>query len=289
MKDNNNRQPIAFSFRMAAGLIGLLMAGMTFNACQSTHQKVLEGDDYGKKMEFAERYMEEGEYSRAKPMLNDLIDFYRGTEKVIELYFQYAEAQFETGNYLMASHYYQTLAETFPDSELAEKSLFRHAYSLYQVSPRPSLDQSNTRRAINAFQLFVNRHPQSDLVERSHQYMDELREKLEIKAFNNARHYYQIHDYRAAKWAFGNFLEEYPGSDRREEAEYLIFKSAYRYADKSVEEKRAERFRDAVQYYERFIERYPDSDKREEAEEMYQSAKNFLNEETSRGVEEVTN
>ena len=261
-------------------LFFLFLSALVITSCKTTHQKVLEGDDYGRKLEFANRYMEEGEYSRAKPMLNDLIDFYRGTEKVIELYHMYATAQFETDNYLMASHYFRTLAETFPESEYAEESLYRHAYSLYMVSPRPSLDQTNTRRAINAFQMFVNQYPQSEFVDQSHNYMDELRRKLEIKAFNNAELYHQIMDYRAAVRAFENFLRNYPGTERRERAEFLLFKSAYNYAEQSVPDMRVERYREAIEFFQRFQQRHPDSDKMDEAKKMHESAKSFIERET---------
>jgi outer membrane protein assembly factor BamD len=264
-------------FTIAIQKVSLILLLIVFVAsCKTQHQRIMDSDDYDLKMEYAQKYMDDGRYSLAKPLLNDLIRFYRGTHKVIDLYYMYAEAQFKSENFVMASHYYKTLAETFPDNEMAESALFKHAFSLYQLSPRSSLDQTFTRRAIQGFQLFVNTYPRSDLVERSHWYMDEMRMKLEAKAIDNAILYYRIGDYRAAVWSLERVLQRFPDTGQREELEFLMLEASYKLARRSVPDMQHERFQETIDYYNRFANRFPESDKMRDARNMYQSAQAFF-------------
>nr|MBK9652583.1 hypothetical protein [Bacteroidota bacterium] len=56
--------------------------------------------------------------------------------------------------------------------------------------------------------------------------MDELRLKLETKAFKNARLYYQIEDYKAAIISLNNVVKDYPYSAYKEECLFYT-KSSY--------------------------------------------------------------
>lgn len=56
-------------------------------------------------------------------------------------------------------------------------------YSLYKTSPGYRLDQSNTEKAIDGFQLFVNTYPNSKRVEECNKLIDECRAKIEFKSF----------------------------------------------------------------------------------------------------------
>src|ERR1043165_7017447 len=132
---------------------------------------------------------------------------------------------------------FENFAITFPNSEFAEECAYMHAYCYYLDSPIYSLDQENTTKAINEFQLFINKHPQSTRVQKSNGIIDELRFKLETKDFSNARQYYDLGDYKASAVAFKNLIADYPSTRYKEEAMFLILKSNYLLAVNSVDKK----------------------------------------------------
>jgi hypothetical protein len=53
-------------------------------------------------------------------------------------------------------------------------------------------------------------------------------------------------------------LSEYPDSPRREEAMYFRIESAVKYAENSIDSKKAERFRDADTYVKEYLAAYPE-------------------------------
>ena len=71
-----------------------------------------------------------------------------------------------------------------------------------------------------------------------------------------------------------NALRDYPyaAPERREMLSILILRAKYQLALKSVEEKRAERFRDAIDEYYGFANDFPESKYLKEAKDIFQQA-----------------
>ena len=62
----------------------------------------------------------------------------------------------------------------------------------------------------------------------------------------------------------------------KEELELLILKARYQEANLSVEEKKADRFREVIDEYYSFINNYPDSPNREEADNIFKIATKYV-------------
>ena len=52
---------------------------------------------------------------------------------------------------------FKTYLEIFPNSARAEEIDYMRAYTFYMQSPKPELDQTNTIKAMNMMQIFINR------------------------------------------------------------------------------------------------------------------------------------
>ena len=76
----------------------------------------------------------------------------------------------------------------------------------------------------------------------------------------------------AAITAFANHIKEYPGTEHAEELSYLTIKAYYLLALKSIDSKKQERFRAAIDSYTKFAETYPKSTYLRDAEFIYDSA-----------------
>ncbi len=58
----------------------------------------------------------------------------------------------------------------------------------------------------------------------------------------------------------------------------LVLKSRYQEANLSVDERKAERFRDVIDEYYSFINNYPDSPRRQEADNIFKIAQRYAGE-----------
>jgi outer membrane protein assembly factor BamD len=150
------------------------------------------------------------------------------------------------------------------------------AYCFYEDSPGPSLDQANTYKAIDELQMFMNQHPASKRVAECNKLIDQLREKLVKKSFDSASLYYRLNDFKAAITALNNALKEFPDTHYREELLFLILKSNYEMASRSIYEKMKERFQNTVESYLSFKEEFPESKHMREAERIHVNASKYL-------------
>ncbi len=254
-----------------SGLQVLILALITcmMSACSDGYQKLLKSSDYELKEERAKAYYNDGDYIKAIPLIEELIQVYRGVKDVEELYFYYPHCYYGQGNYQFASYYFQTFIDTYPKSKYVEDARFMLAICSYKMSPIWSLDQVSSQRAIEALQLFANAHPNSDKIPECNELIDELRAKMEKKALEAAELYYDMRDYRAANVAFNNILNDYPDTDKDEWVRYLIIKSHYNYAKNSISRKQEERFEETVTAYEEYISKYTESENLRELEDIY--------------------
>ena len=205
----------------------------TFFSC-SKYQKLLKSSDYNLKYEKAIEYFEDEDYYRSLSLLEEILSVYRGTSKAEKISYYYAYCHYHQKEYILAGYHFQNFATTFPNSEYTEECEFQSAYCYFLNSYKPSLDQSITYKAIETFQLFINKYPDSERINKSNELIDKLRYKLETKSFNNAKLYLNLGDYKAATISLKSSLIEFPDTPYREELLYLILKSEFLFASSAL-------------------------------------------------------
>lgn len=255
--------------------IGLVLLTMIFSSC-GDYNKVLKSSDYEFKYKKAVEYYEDGEYVKAGTIFQDLVNIYRGTTRADKIYYYYAKSMIGQKDYLMAGHYFKSLLKEFPGSEYAEEAQFMVGYCAYLQSPKPRLDQSVTKEAIDALQLYINLYPYNEKVDEANRLIDELNEKLEYKSYLNAKLYYDFDNYKAAVVALGNSLNKYPDSKYREELMYMLLESKYLLAVNSVYDKKEERLSSALDEYFAFVDEFPESKHRKDADKFYKTTAELL-------------
>jgi len=149
-------------------------------------------------------------------------------------------------------------------SELKEEALYLSAISFYKQSPRYQLDQTDSEKAIDAFQAFANSYPSSDKVPECNRYIDELRKKMERKAYNSGKLYYNKGDYSSAITSLENLLKDFPDTDYSEEARFIMVKASVDWADKSIYTRKEERYRQTSERCESYLKRHSGTDRAEE-------------------------
>lgn len=258
-------------FKRALRLILTLLTVTVVMASCSDFKKLQKSTDLNAKYEAAVRYYEKGDYVKAQILLEELIPLYRGQGRAEDLLFYYAQTTFQMGDYTLAQYHFKNFARTYPQSPRAEECLYMSAYCFYLNSPSYSLDQTDTYRAIGELQLFIDQYPQSPRVEEANKIIDIMREKLERKAYETAKLYYNMSDYKAAIVAFTNVMKDFPATRYKEEIQYLIVRSYYLLAVNSIEAKQEERLNSAIDSYRKFIGLFPESKYRKDVEDVHQS------------------
>ncbi len=251
--------------------LGILFLALTFAGC-SEYSKVVKSSDVDYKYTKAVQYYNKGDYNKALSLFDELGTLLRGSDRSEDIHYYIASCHYNLHDYYFASYYYKNFTKTYPHSERAETALFRSAYCSYLNSPKPSLDQTDTDKAISEFQLFLNRYPLSTMKDSANTMVFELREKLELKAYANAKLYYTTSEYKSATLALRNVLKDFPASPHREEIEFLIVKSSYLLAMNSVASKKEERLNTTIDNYHRFVDSYSNSRFINEAEGFYANA-----------------
>jgi len=212
----------------------------------------------------ADSLSQNGEYDRAITLYEMIIPSFRGKKEAELIAFNLANSNYLQGRYILSSHYFKAFADTYGTSQLKEEALYKSAISYYRLSPRYQLDQSESERAVGAFETFINTYPSSDKVDECNEFIDELRKKMEEKAFHSGRLYYNRSDYSSAITDLENLLKDYPDTKFAEEARYLIVRASIDWADRSIYTKKEERYRKALLRCESYLKRHSTGEKAEE-------------------------
>lgn len=252
----------------------LLLTGFLWfgSACKSEFEKIRVSGNQELILNKAFAYYEKGEYQRAQTLFDLVLNTIRGSEQAEKAYFQYAYTYYHLNQYLLAAYYFKNFSNTFTNSNDREEAAYMSAYSNYLLSPSYRLDQSNTRQAIDEFQLFTNMFPKSARVEECNKLIDELRRKLEQKAFAEGELYFNLRQYQSAVISFDNLLRDYPESPDVERVRYLIAKSEFLLSENSILEKKLDRYGETVTRCNDFLEKYGSSKYSKEIKDILRDA-----------------
>lgn len=237
----------------------MLLAVMGITGCKSKFEKLRASNDTARKYQEGIKLYNNKKYSKALVLFDDLVQRFRGRAEAEDLYYYNAYTNYRLKDYLTARHQFMTFVNTYPNSAKAEECRFMAAYCYYLEAPVYSLDQSNTQKAIESLQLFINIYPESERAAEAASLIDELRDRLERKSYENAKLYLDIGDYQSAVIAFENSLRDYPDTKFAEEMEFSIVEAQYLYALNSSEYRQEERYAEAISFANDFLKNNPDS------------------------------
>ena len=254
-------------------IIYLAFVGLLFTSC-GEYQKVLNKGTVEQQYAMASKLYEAKKYNKALNLFDKVTASYSGKPQMERIQFMVAQSNFNTKNYDMAGYYFNRFTQNYPKSSKKEEAAYLSAYSYKLASPVFSLDPTDTNKALNAFQSFIDAYPDSKRLPEANKYYKEIRYKLQKKAFEIAKVYYTTaeydpaRNYTAAIQAFDNLLEDYLGSEFKEEALYYRLKAAHDLAVKSTIRKKAPRLKDAIKAYEKLKRNFPKTKYLKESNKM---------------------
>ena len=248
-------------------VLSFLFVAFFLMSC-SEYQKALKSDDVAVKNEAANKKYEAGKYIKAIRLYEQIAPAYKGKPSAERMFYFYSMSLYKSKQYYLAGYQLENFVATYPRSEKKEEAAFYAAECFYKLSPAYSLDQTDTDKALDKMQRFIDIYPNSEFLPQANAYVKELREKLEKKAFEIAKQYNTISDYKGALKALENFLADYPGTPFKEQALYYRFDSAYKLAINSIDSKKEERLNYAKTTYANFVKHNGQSEYKEQADKM---------------------
>ena len=258
-----------------SGLIFMVFVLLLASSC-SKFRKIQKSTDWKAKYAAALVYYEEEDYYKASVLLDQVLPIIKGTVDGEKATFLRAYSYYHQRQYILSASYFKDFFTVYSRSEYAVEAMYLHGHSLYMQSPDYSLDQTSTYEAIDAFQIFLNRHPYSEFAPKATTLIDELQRKLEKKNFENAKQYYKLERWEAARVAFETFEDDFPDSGLNEEVLYLAIDAEFSYAKASIRSKQKVRYKKTIELYERFVDKYPQSKFLKDAQDRYDQSLNQL-------------
>ena len=264
----------AFLTRMQKkGLFIVLM--LCFLTGCGEYQKLLKSRDPEEKYQAALNYFNQKQYVKSQTLLDDVANYYKGTERSEDVLAYLARSYMGQKAYESATSYYEAYIRNYPKGKYATEAYFQVGHCQYLESPDARLDQDITRKAIEAFTRFVELYPESPYAEQAYSEMSELYDKLALKELKSAQLYYNLgsylgNNYLSCEIVSKNALKNYPSNKYQEDFSWLILQAKYQQMVNSFEDLKLERARDAQDEYYNFVTEYPESKHRKEAERMIQ-------------------
>ena len=266
----------------------LLLVLTMLTAC-SEFSAVLKSDDYEYKYEVAKALYADGQYRQAAELFSMLLAPLKGTSYGEESLYMLAESNLKAKDYESAAMFFKKYYQVYPKGHYMEMARFNSGYSLYKQVADIRLDQTSTMEAIREYQDFLDYCPNTSLKEQTHAVIYELQDRLVEKEYLSAKLYYDLgtytlnsiyggNNYEACVVTAQNALKDYPyaSAGLRENLSILILRAKYHLARQSVEAKRVERFRDAIDEYYAFENDFPESKYLQEANSIFRYSQRMV-------------
>lgn len=260
----------------------LLLALTLLTVSCSEYTAVLKSKDYEYRYEAAKALYVQGHYRQASELFSLLIVPLKGTSYGEESLYMLGESNMKARDYESAVMFFKKYYQTYPKGSYMEMARFNAGYSLYRQTPDIRLDQSSTMEAIKEFQNFLDYCPDTSLKGQAHEIIYAMQDKLVMKEYQSAKLYYDLgtytlnsiyggNNYEACVVTAQNALKDYPYASAalREDLSILVLRAKYNLAKQSVEEKRVERFREAIDEYYAFQNDFPESQYLKEAQDIF--------------------
>ena len=161
---------------------------------------------------------------------------------------------------VLADNEYREFLTFYPTNPRADYAQFKLAMSFFEQMRGPERDQTPTKDAIQEFELFFSRYPNSPLVPEARQKYREARDRLSDHNFGVGRLYFRQGVYTGAASRFLEILKEDPEYTRRDGV-YFYLGELFLRADNKAE---------ALPYFKRLVTEYTASEYLERAQKRLQ-------------------
>ena len=246
-------------------------------SCKSEYEVLLSSNDVDAKYKAAMDYFNNRKYLKSAQLFESMAILTDGTERDDTVRYYWALSNYRYRDYYTAESNFAKFIEKYPQSPFTSDARFMRIDCLYRATYRWELDQTPTRTCLATITEYLTEYPpDGPHVEACVKMINDLRDRLDRKEFENARLYYKMEDYLAARVALRNVLKDNAENGYREDILYYTAMASYHYARMSVPAKQKERYLVFVDDYLNFIGENPESKYRRELDAMYRRSQRAL-------------
>ncbi len=264
----------------------VLTAVLALASCKSQYEMLLNSNDVNLKYNAAFDYFDQGKYSKSAALFESLSVQTEGTPKADTVSYYWGLSNYMFRDYYTAETNFDRFIEKYPRSPFTSDARYLRLDCLYRSTLRYELDQTPTYKAINAISEYILEYPETSHMQECRDILQELNNRLDLKAYESARLYYKMEDYLASRIALRNVLKDDSDNIYREDILYYIAMSSYKYASLSVPAKRRERYLTFMDDYYNFIGEIPESRYRRELDNVYNRVQKALGRNVAESTDE---
>jgi outer membrane protein assembly factor BamD len=173
----------------------------------------------------AEADMQKGRFTEARLNFQTLINTYPDSEYLAKAKLAIADSYYKEGGtagLTQAVAEYKDFITFFPFLDEAPYAQMQVAMAHYRLLEKPDRDPTEARSAEEEFQAFLLKYPNSPLVPQAQQHLREVQEQIAEADFRVARFYYLKRDYRASAARLIDLTERYPLYSRSDQALFML-------------------------------------------------------------------
>lgn len=253
-----------------------VFAVLAASSCKSQYDTLLSSNDVDTKYKAAFDYFNKGKYQKSAALFESMSVLTDGTERDDTVQYYWGLSNYRYKDYVTAEANFNRFVNNFPRSPFAEEARFLRIDCLYKSTYRYELDQAPTKVAIASINEYEKDYGSNLHKDDCDAMLKDLNGRLDRKAFEGARLYYNMEDYKAARVAFRNTLKDNSENIYREDILYYIAKSSYKYAQLSIASKQRDRYLTFMDDYLNFVSENPQSKYSKELKTLYNRAQKVL-------------
>jgi len=265
--------------------MALLLLGAV--GCKSQYNALQNSTDVNVKYNGAMKYFNAGKYKKAADLFESLVVYVSGLPMEDTVQYYWGLSNYKYKDFVTAEGNFSRFLSTFPQSPFADKARFYRLDCLFRQTDRYELDQTPTYKCTAEIKQYLTEYPNSEYRGDCMAMLKEMANRLDKKAFENAKLYYRMEDYLASRVAFKNILKDNSDNIYREDILFYIAMSSFKYAQLSVPAKQKERYLTFIDDYLNFVGEVSQSPYRKELDVAYAKAQKALGRYT--GSDELVN
>ena len=133
---------------------------IVFLSSCSEYQKALKSEDVAVKFVSATKMYEAKKYNKAIRLFEQIAPAYKGKPSAEKMFYMYSQSLYKTEQYYLAGYQFESFVASYPKSEKIEEASFLGAKSFSFLSPVYSLDQTDTYKAVDKLQNYIDTYPE---------------------------------------------------------------------------------------------------------------------------------
>ena len=243
-------------YKMRNILIFILVAvaGVSCGEYQRIYKKGTAAQKQQKAMELYGKK----EYAKSVQLLEQLRDMYKVRDSLENVYYHMAMSYYHLKDYPYASLFFKDYTDNFTQADRVIECAYMSLYCDVLAIGPADLDQADTKKVMEALQMFTNYYPDSEYAQKCNDHIDLLRGKLQKKEFEMAEQYYLMGEFKSAAVAAKNTVKLYPDMQQRETLEWMAVDAQFQYAENSIKSKRLERFQMVLENIQDYLYTHPE-------------------------------